>query len=591
MVTRRCHGVGRLLTLAIPLAAALALPACATEPPADDKPPSVTIHAPTNGASFEFGTTVQFNGSGTDPEDGTLAGSALGWRSAIQGHLGTGGSINRNDLQPGQHEIRFTGVDSKDHFIHAFVNITILPPNQPPIATILSPQDGAVFQQGEQITFAGSGSDPEDGPLSGGSLVWSSSRDGQLGTGTSLSRSNLSAGAHQITLNARDSRNASQSASVTILVNAPPSVSISSPAPGSVFASLQAITFAGAASDPEDGALSGTSLVWRSSIDGQIGTGPGFVRTLSSGTHSITLTATDSRGASTVTQVSITVAGNQPPAVQITSPAPGSTFPPSTVINFSGNATDPEDGMLTGAALVWTSSIHGQLGTGTGFLATLGLGQHVITLEATDNQGTKGSAQITVFVQAQNQPPDIATIASPGNGAVFVQGDPIIFTGSGHDPEEGNLTGLRLTWQSSINGFIGTGTSFSLNSLSVGAHTITLRATDSQGLFKTASVQITVEAAVSFANDIVPMLQNPGFRVIGGKCTDCHFSGNGGGAPPFDGSASTIYSSLSPAALLCKVTNGAVFGSSCTITPADMRMFQQYIDVIQKWFNQGAKNN
>jgi hypothetical protein len=54
------------------------------------------------------------------------------------------------------------------------------------------------------------------------------------------------------------------------------------------------------------------------------------------------------------------------------------------------------------------------------------------------------------------------------------------------------LTGAALTWTSSLDGQIGSGTSFSKDDLSVGAHTITLTATDSENNTGNATVTITV---------------------------------------------------------------------------------------------------
>ncbi|MDP2481461.1 MAG: hypothetical protein Q8W49_13305 [Candidatus Palauibacterales bacterium] len=95
---------------------------------------------------------------------------------------------------------------------------TTPPANQPPTATITAPSDGAQFLEGEDITFEGSGTDPEDGSLSGTSLVWTSDLDGQLGTSTGFDRSDLSVGTHEITLTATDADGAAGSASVSITV-------------------------------------------------------------------------------------------------------------------------------------------------------------------------------------------------------------------------------------------------------------------------------------------------------------------------------------------------------------------------------------
>lgn len=56
------------------------------------------------------------------------------------------------------------------------------------------------------------------------------------------------------------------------------------------------IPFIGAAPDPEDGDLSGASLVWSTNLAGVIGTGKQFSAPLAAGVHLVTLTATDADG-------------------------------------------------------------------------------------------------------------------------------------------------------------------------------------------------------------------------------------------------------------------------------------------------------
>jgi len=93
--------------------------------------------------------------------------------------------------------------------------------NTPPTATITSPSDGNFYTPGQSITFSGSGYDAEDGTLNGGSLVWSSSIDGQIGTGTSFTKSDLSVGTHTITLVVTDSKGNSENASINITITTP----------------------------------------------------------------------------------------------------------------------------------------------------------------------------------------------------------------------------------------------------------------------------------------------------------------------------------------------------------------------------------
>lgn len=57
------------------------------------------------------------------------------------------------------------------------------------------------------------------------------------------------------------------------------------------------IPFIGVADDPEDGALSGMSMVWTDDLEGEIGTGEMFDAALQTlGDHVVTLTVTDSDG-------------------------------------------------------------------------------------------------------------------------------------------------------------------------------------------------------------------------------------------------------------------------------------------------------
>lgn len=264
--------------------------------------------------------------------------------------------------------------------------------NTAPVAAIISPSASGAFSEGALITFAGSGTDTEDGALTGAALFWSSSIDGRLGIGSTLADVSLSNGTHTITLTATDSDGTAHAATISITLNPEgntlPSVSITSPADGATFSPADFITFTGTGTDAEDGTLTDTSLTWTSNKNKHIGVGPSFATDqLLSGTHLITLTGTDNANTKTTASISISIKNSLPTAT-ITWPADGAELPLGTTIICNGTGYDAEDGELGESAMVWR--INGErAGEGNtcaiDYLTTAG--DYTIALHVTDQAG------------------------------------------------------------------------------------------------------------------------------------------------------------------------------------------------------------
>jgi len=121
------------------------------------------------------------------------------------------------------------------------------------------------------------------------------------------------------------------------------------------------------------------------------------------------------------------------PTVFITSPATGIAVSHGTPLRLAGSATDPQDGALPDDALVWTSSIDGELGTGpeVDFEAP-SVGLHTLTLSATDRDGNVGSASVSVsveqlaFLDGTIDDPQIGIVVNSTANAIrlFQLGDP-----------------------------------------------------------------------------------------------------------------------------------------------------------------------
>ncbi len=97
------------------------------------------------------------------------------------------------------------------------------PGNTPPTVAITAPANGTSVTQGTSVAFSGTANDTEDGNLSS-SLTWSSSLNGNIGSGASFSTSALSVGTHTITASVTDTGGAPGSAQITLTVTSTGSV-------------------------------------------------------------------------------------------------------------------------------------------------------------------------------------------------------------------------------------------------------------------------------------------------------------------------------------------------------------------------------
>jgi glucose/arabinose dehydrogenase len=110
-------------------------------------------------------------------------------------------------------------------------------------------------------------------------------------------------------------------------------------------------------SDPDDNPLSyAWDLDGDGAYDDSTATKPSYTYT-TEGSYSASLRVTDTQGASDTDSVVISV-GNTAPTATINTPAAGTTWKVGDVINFSGSATDAQDGNLPASALTWELILH-----------------------------------------------------------------------------------------------------------------------------------------------------------------------------------------------------------------------------------------
>ncbi len=118
------------------------------------------------------------------------------------------------------------------------------------------------------------------------------------------------------------------------------------------------VTFDGTgSSDPEGKPL---SYSWDLNGDGTFGDATGATASntyTTAGVYHPSLRVTDDQGASDTASVTVT-AGNTAPTGVIDSPTSSLTWRVGDTINFSGHATDAQDGTLPASALTWSLIVH-----------------------------------------------------------------------------------------------------------------------------------------------------------------------------------------------------------------------------------------
>ncbi len=139
------------------------------------------------------------------------------------------------------------------------------------------------------------------------------------------------------------------------------------------------------------------------------------VADLAGGSYFIRVLATDGfNTAEARTQAPVTV-GRKPPTVALTAPEDGAVFPRGEMVVVQGFATDLEDGEVPEEAYLWTSSIDGELGTGSTLWALeLSPGEHEITLTVTDQDGMSASESVRITVLGEEEEAEAAGEAPQG---------------------------------------------------------------------------------------------------------------------------------------------------------------------------------
>jgi hypothetical protein len=211
--------------------------------------------------------------------------------------------------------------------------------------------------------------------------------------------------------------------------------------------------------------------------------------------------------------VTVPVSGNAP-SVQITAPTASQDVSGVYTIRWTSGDGDggqlfydveyspsgnDEDWLVLASGLTaneWTED----------FSALPGSPQARIRVTVTD--GVQSSAATSAVFSVPPLAPE-AYIYEPLDGETYSQDDIIVLDGDGYDYQDSWLfADESLAWSSDKDGELGNGPLLFVEGLSVGEHTITLRATNSLGVSTTAQARITITPASAGETIYLPVVRN-----------------------------------------------------------------------------------
>lgn len=306
--------------------------------------------------------------------------------------------------------------------------------------------------------------------------------------GSSTAPSN--AGSYSVVASLTNDNYTATDASGTLIINALPTASITSPTNGALLHATS-VTINVSAAD-SDGSVSKVEFFQGSVKLGQVLSAPfSFVwNNVAGGNYSLTAVATDNSGASKVSSpVSITV--NNPPNISVTASSPQDI--PTAPAQFSINADASDaDGTISKVDFYQGTTLLATIVTSpySYTWSNVAAGNYAITARATDNLGGVTTSNLVGI--SVNAKPNVS-LTSPGNGKAFIA-PALVNIGATASDSDGSISKVEFYQGSTLIGTVTASPySFNWSYVPAGTYTLTAKATDNIGASTTSNnVSITV---------------------------------------------------------------------------------------------------
>jgi hypothetical protein len=461
-----------------------------------------TVAVPHDGNPVTNTVSVTLSGSGTDTDHDALTYS---WNEGSTS-IGATQSVTVSKT-PGTYTFTITVTDTYGATSTDDVIVTVQPEaNATPSANagldqnVTIPHDGDPATNTISLTLSGSGTDTDHDSLT---YSWG---EGSTPIGTSQGVSvSKTPGTYTFTLTVTDTYGASSTDDVTVTVqpepnaapsaNAGPDQNVPVPHDGNPSTNTISLTLSGSGTDADHDDL---TYSWNEGST-PIGMTQSVTVSKTPGIYTFTLTVTDSYGATSSDDVTVTVQPepNSAPTASlastktITVPHDGNPATNTAQTAVTASASDSNGDPL---AFAWRDAGNNVVSTTTTLDIPLTVGTYAFTFSATDPYGASISKSIVITVNPETNSAPTITLATSKTVAIPHDGSPATNTAQSNvtatvsDPNSDPVT---VTWRDAANNVVGNATTLDIP-LVAGTYVFTVTAVDSYGASTSKSITVTV---------------------------------------------------------------------------------------------------
>jgi outer membrane protein assembly factor BamB len=367
-----------------------------------------------------------------------------------------------------------------------------------PTVIITNPVSGSSFLPGQNIAIEARAFGGANGIASVDFLAGSNLLVRDTNSPYSVTWSNVVSGLHVLTAVVTDgSGTTNLSGEVSMLVNAPPLVSLTNPSNGAVFTARDNLLLIAAASDI-DGSVAAVEFFAGTNLLGADTNGPFALAwpNVPGGTYALTARATDNWGAST-TSAPVSVVANARPVISIASPADGTVISAGGSVAIDVSASD-SDGIATRVDFYDGFNLLGS-DASEPFSLTLNnvmAGDYTLLAQAVDNRGaTALSGPVTLTAVPVNRSP-VVSFDQPFEGAILIEPSSVQLVATASDTD-GQIAMVEFFVDDQL--FVPSATSNTYSATwsgpSPGNHLLSVKATDNLGATTSRQMRVSVVAS------------------------------------------------------------------------------------------------